>query len=850
MPNIKNYHQASLWCKPHHNAKVFFLAFFLIFSFCVQKVSGQQSIAVKAKNTTLNKALTLLRDSYDIKLSFNDDKLAKYTVNVDKKFTNPTDALTFLLKKLPLKLETINNVFLIVDLPKPLNTQKHLLSGYIIDKNSQESLPFSCISINNNTLISDAKGNFSYTSTTDTVFKLQVSYLGYFDLDTLVNATNNLPIRLLQNSITIGEVIIKSSSLGNNYNNASVKLNHNVGQNLPGSSDNAVFNLLRLQPGILAAGEQASDLIIWGSYKGQTKVAFDGFTIFGLKNFNDNIGAVNPLMAKDLDIKKGGYGVENGDRVGGIITITGIDGDLNKPNLKLTANNLTLNGLVSTPVFKNTALVIAGRQTYYNLYNAVNVKSQQITRNGLNNLVDIAVQPDYVFGDFNLKFTGKTNFGDNYYLSLFRGSDKFTSDYNTAQGRLNIAGTNTEKNTQFGAAAFYGKTWHNGGISNITLAAASLVNNNDKNVNITLGNNNRFFNRISALEQNEITENSLKITHKLPSTKNNSILLGGGFINNQTSFTKDSVTVREIEVNNLSNRLYAFTENSYLLSPKIKIIPGIRSDLDLADKKFYIQPRLAINYQLVNDIKLLASWGLYNQFIAYTAVQNAQGDFNYQWTVSDNKKIPVYAAQHWVFGAVYQKNNFVLSTNVFVKYTDGITRFVQNQTLRSTLIGNGRSKGFDVLIKKEYKGNMAWVAYSLSKTEEAFPTILKSKPDNTYRRAPQDQTHELKFASVLKLYRFYLATNYVYGSGFPSLNPKLNQDVNQLAYHRFDTAITYKFTKRKYHLETGISILNLFDTQNLKTDNLQRIPTEQLSTLNIYSQAVPFTPTVFFNFSI
>ena len=58
------------------------------------------------------------------------------------------------------------------------------------------------------------------------------------------------------------------------------------------------MNLLRLQPGILASGEQTNDLIIWGSYEGHSQVLFDNFTIYGLKNFNDNISAFNPFGNK------------------------------------------------------------------------------------------------------------------------------------------------------------------------------------------------------------------------------------------------------------------------------------------------------------------------------------------------------------------------------------------------------------------------------------------------------------------------------------------------------------------------------------------------------------------------
>ena len=93
-----------------------------------------------------------------------------------------------------------------------------------------------------------------------------------------------------------------------------------INQHFPfrGSGDNSVFSVLRLQPGILASGEQSNNLVIWGSYSGQSSVLFDGITLFGLKSYSDNISAVNPYLAKDIRIHKGAFDASQGERVGGI----------------------------------------------------------------------------------------------------------------------------------------------------------------------------------------------------------------------------------------------------------------------------------------------------------------------------------------------------------------------------------------------------------------------------------------------------------------------------------------------------------------------------------------------------
>ncbi len=847
--NIKNYHQGNILLATVTKTILFSFVTFLLLIANPPKLWAQKAIAVKVKNTSLSSLFTSLRDEYDIKISFNDDKLSQYQISLDKKFNSVEEALTFLIKDFPLSLEKSNDVFIIINKKESVYAKRNILTANIIDGTTGESLPYSSVVVNNYPLQTDLKGNFSYTSNTDSSFNLKVSYLGYYKLDTSVYASTNYTLKLYKQNIVIDEVVLVSRDFGiagkTNFSSGNLKLNNTAGQYLPGSSDNAIYNLLRLQPGILAAGEQANDLIIWGSYRGQTKVSFDGFTIFGVRNFNDNIGAVNPLMAKDLAIKKGGYGAEQGDRVGGIVDITGIEGNNNTPTLNVSANNLTLNAAVSTPLFHNTSLVLAGRQTYYNLYDPYKVAAGN--RNNNQNIVDLTIRPDYVFKDINLKFSGKSNKGENYFLSLFSGADNLTSAYNTQQGRLQVNGNDFEKNSQYGAAAFYSKLSKKGSISSISIASSELNTNSEKKNIVTQQVNGQKFNtRINSIS-NDIEEQSVKVTYKLPSTQKFNLFSGAGFIKNATAFTQDSSQIRKVNDLNYSNRIYTFVESPYFFASNFFLTPGIRADYDLDILKFYVQPRLSVTYLFNDKFKTTASWGLYNQFIAYNVITDARGNYQYQWTVSNGKSTPVYKSQHLVLGTAFENNKLWLNADIYYRTTTGITRFFENQR-RTILIGDGYSKGIDLLAKKEYKGNLMWISYSLTDTKERFPVRIRNQIINSYNRAPQDQTHEIKVAGILNLSPFYFSANYVYGSGFPSTDPLDDPSVNQIAYNRFDTALTYKFSAKKYRLETGISILNVFNTQNIKTGNLQRIPLEQLNTVNIYSQAVPFTPTLFLSF--
>ena len=235
--------------------------------------------------------------------------------------------------------------------------------GVVAEAKTNEPLPFSQLFVDNRILVSDLKGSFSYQSTKDSVFHIKISHLGYFVLDTLVVAGSNHRLNLTPSLIGLREIVIKNKSfdksthIGNRA--GAIKVNHQIANYLPGSGDNSVFTLLRLMPGILASSEQSNGLIIWGSYEGHSQILFDGFTIWGLKSFNDDIDAVNPLIAKEIEVFKGGYDASYGGRVGGIVNIAGKTGNILKPSFSLNINNVTVNGMAEVPVWRNSSVIMS-----------------------------------------------------------------------------------------------------------------------------------------------------------------------------------------------------------------------------------------------------------------------------------------------------------------------------------------------------------------------------------------------------------------------------------------------------------------------------------------------------------
>ncbi len=821
----------------------------------VQSLTVCQEIRIDVSNKPLNQVLVGIRDNYDIRLSFDDRLLSAYPITLSKTFKNPEGAIKGLIKNLPLSFEQSGGVYIIFAIQQK-EKEKPLfrLAGQVLETGTFEPLPYSHVIINGHALATDLKGSFSYVSKEDSVFTVRASQLGYYILDTVIDAGMNLQLLLTPSVIGLKEVVItdklieKSTQIGKQ---AGVeKLNHKVANYLPGYGDNSVYNLLRLQPGILASGESTSEPIIWGSYSGHSKIMFDGFTIYGLKNFNDNISTFNPFMAKDIEILKGGFDARYGERVGGIVNITGKNGNRQKTGFEFCINNMTVNGMLEVPIDRKGSLMVSFRQTYYNLYDPWehNINKNNNSPNDTGNIITLNVVPDYVFRDLNLKYS--TSFMDNdlFYISLYGGSDKFSYSIDEPIKYVNLLKDTKEEREQGGASVFYGKTWLNGNTSNFSVSWSGLqsVYNDDVRTEvIDLGFINQLQERVS---DNGLDELTARIDNRMAIDENQVLEFGGGFIYNHSTLLEDTFGVNLVNIDRGAQRTFLYFQNVVSNSSIGNFKVGFRTYFAHNIGKAYFEPRISASVNLSEYWKLNVAWGIYNQFVVKSSVVDLLGNYRYLWAVSNGDDTPVTNAMHFVLGTSFHNNGFTLSVEGFLKNTTGLTRYIRfpRWDIEGVFEGKSRSYGIDLMLQKEYRGHQAWIAYTLSKVEEHFDYQRK----NVYRRAPHDQRHELKLAALVNLDPVYLSANYVFGSGFPAGIFSLSGYEDDYNYSRLDVSFIYKFLDRKLKGEAGISILNVLNTRNLKYENFELVPAFQTSSINIYTEAIPFTPTLYLKISL
>ncbi len=846
--------------------------------------SQSSKITIDVKGEQLNDVLVKLRDQYNFQFSYSDNLLSKYRITAAKTFKKKEDALKFLFKGLPFDIQKSGEVYVIVPIKVIEKEEKKVnlaqIAGQIVESGSYEPLPFSHVWVNNKPMVSDVMGGFNYIASADTTFHLRISHLGYYVYDTILSSGINRQFKLIPSSEKIPEVTVsnniieKATLIGDKP--GKIKLNHNISKYLPGQGDNSLFSLIRLMPGIAASGEQSTDLLIWGSSEGQSQVTFDEFTIFGLKNYNDNISIVNPFLVKNIEIYKGGYEAKYGNRVGGLVNITGKNGNMTKPALSLNINQTTLNGLLEIPSLLNSSIMIAYRQTYYDLYKNSSLNIYDISRpvsksankyQNLNKLnFDVNAYPDnYSFRDFNVKFSANLDQNDNFYISFFGANDKFILASDTEITKIGKGAKNNpflftiynkEYNQQQGGSLFYGRTWANGNYSSLTLSHSYF----DKDITETIETESKysgsFFKNERAGTGNTILENSLKIDNIFNFLNAHKIEAGGGVYFNEATISNTNKYSDNFDLDTLSiynnYRAVVYVQDNIHLFNALDLKAGLRSNFIFNTRKFYFEPRISVSYNAKEYLKINASWGLYDQFIFKTINFDRDNNLSYLWLAA-GKNIPVLKASHLVAGINYFKNDLTINVEGYFKRTRDIVKRVfesrtgLDMTLRDGFFpynGMARSYGLEFFVKKDMGVHSFWISYNLGRAEEKIP--LPGQNNHEYVLAPHDQRHELKAAALFKIKSFYISANYVYGSGMKIIKDLFADEVQSIYYSRFDAAVTYKFSFKKVNFETGLSIINVFNTQNLKIDNFKRINiSPEFGYITVYSEAVPFTPNLF-----
>lgn len=750
----------------------------LIFGLLSLSSVQAQEIRVKASKQPLSEVLEHL----GVDISFNSRALSVYPISLDRTFKSPLEAITFLLSETPYQCEVINKVYVIS--PRPTSPPSHPSPPKPKKK--------------------------------ETKVKYQPTTIA---------------------EIHIGEITITAPQIAyplSTTQSGEIAVGGKTAKQLPGSLDNATFNLLRLLPGVRASGEPSDELIVWSSSSGESRIFFDQIPLFGMKGFNDNISFINPYLVNKVKLLKGGYDASYGNQTGAITEIETVTPDTTKLSLKGMISTLTANLYGSVPIGKRSALSVAYRRTFYDLYdsglfNPYNKKnnasqgqgSLNESGNGNGNgsgngkgdtngnangninggnpsTTEWEISPSYFFNDLNITYAGYAFDNDTYRFSFYNADDQFKY---TAQSTTDLPIEALQHNKQLGASATYHRQWNSRQSTKLSSIYSQLNSIHEESNNYSLQQNLRQF--------------TVKADHQVNWGSQQTLNAGmeyQQFISPETTFRTTT----------------AYLSNQFVWK-NLSLKTGIRTDF--TSDGFHLQPRFSLNYDLSSHWKAGASWGLYRQYISRLPEAVSDQTFVYHWGVHPNLQ-----SMHTLANLSYRSDKgFSAHVEGYLKKNKNAIRLI-DQAITSS---DEQIIGLDLLLKQSLPHGTLFGSYSVSSIDGAY----------------QETGQEIKLGAIYTIRPFVLSTSFVYGTGFTvpdysGANPqgkgigltKKDKDSTR-PYSRWDLSAVYRFTWNTVQFQAGGSLINLLNTENLKYSYTIQ---EKSDPVTFFSTAMPFTPMLFF----
>jgi hypothetical protein len=299
------------------------------------------------------------------------------------------------------------------------------LAGVVIDADTRAPIAGATVSVDAALSTTDAEGRFALQVPARQV-NVRVTAAGYFTLTTTLDVsaadvtTAELALARESGFDTNVDVVAPSPAV----TPATQTVQPLEVLKTPGALDN-IYRTLQTMPGVTAAEEFGSRLVVRGGSPDENLTLMDGVEIHDPYRLFGLTSAFNPETIQRFELSTGGFSAKYGDRLSSLLIVENRDGQpgegLNgSASLSITDANVVLEG--GLPGKAAGSWLVTGRRTYYDIV-AERVTDQQFP----------------AFADLQAKGTWEPAPGRK--LTLFgllsRQSAAISLDEDTARGEFN-----------------------------------------------------------------------------------------------------------------------------------------------------------------------------------------------------------------------------------------------------------------------------------------------------------------------------------------------------------------------------------------------------------------------------
>ena len=715
--------------------------------------------------------------------------------------------------------------------------QNAVIKGFTYDESTGETLPYCTIQLMGTSFgaLSDVTGAFLINKIPAGTYTVKVSQLGYIDLlDTVVisgNATITKRYSISPNSQTLDAVQIVGENTRKEQETRTsvISVTPKDMSKMPaigGQPDFAQY--LQVLPGIISTGDQGGQLYVRGGTPVQNMLLLDGVILFNPFHSIGIFSVFDMDIMSSADVYTGGFGAEFGGRISSVMDIKTRDGNKKRLAGKVDINNIGGQLLFEGPLLKlkddrktSISFILSGKGSFLD-------KSSKVFY-------------PYVKNEDGLPY----NFWDLY------GKVTLATRNGT---RWNIFGFNYDDRVKYSSVANYG--WNNWGIgSNFLIVPGDAPTTIEGSLAYSKYSSElqdaNFDPRRSSMDG--FTFN-LGFNYYL----GNSLLkVGIDVVGYNTNYEYYTIYHAQRTIEDHTTDLSIFAKYKYNFRNKLLIEPGFRLQYYYSLGEVSPEPRLAIKYNILKNLRLKLAAGMYSQnLVSITSDRDVVSLFNGflssplessllpSTLINDDKEMKgrLQKSQHAIIGLEYDPIN-PLSINIegyFKNFSQLISanRYKMLDSENEFIWEKGQAYGGDISVKYEQKGVYIWFVYSLGWVKRTDGKI-------TYN--PHfDRRHNINLVasySFGKRRSWEINCRWNFGTGFPFTQTQAyyphydptylnddyvsaNEDVyfmladlNQArlpSYHRLDLGVKKKFHIGPRHtIELYFSMTNLYNYKNV-----------------------------------
>ena len=717
-----------------------------------------------------------------------------------------------------------------------LFAQKGAVKGYVYEKSTGEPLPFVTVAIEGTTIgnKTDNSGFFNIPKIPVGEVTLRVSSVGYETANKTVTIkpdyTSSTKVFLKKKPRTFKKVVITTKKAEKKFDTRvgvtkitprELKLLPSIG----GEPDIAQY--LSVMPGVVSTGDQGGQLYIRGGSPIQNKILLDGMTIYNPFHSIGLYSVFETEAIRGAEVMSGGFGVEYGDRTSAIVNVTTKDGNKNEMKGKIGVSPILAKIFVEGPLSKakeegggTTTFLLSLKHSYLN-------KSSTALYGGLGEPYESKLP--YSFTDMY----GKINLNS------------------ASGGKFSFFGFNFDDKVDFsGTSKLNWKNWGLGTNFNISPSgSSSLISGgvyfSDYNVSLEEADGRPRESTINGFDAN-IAVTSYFQNH-------NELKYGVEFNGFKTVYNYFNFLGIPLDQSQYTTQLGVYVKGKKNFGDKFILEPGIRLQYYASIPVIRLEPRVAMKYNISDNVRLKGSAGMYSQnlissksdrdVVNFFAGFLTAPSFEVEDKQGKNVNNNVQKAYHLIGGIEVDKGNFEFMLEPWFKnFTQliSINRYKLEPEDSDFLIETGKAYGIDFTTKYVKDRLYFWGVYS-------YGYVDRFDGEQTYP-TPFDRRHNVNLLASYtagQKYDWTFSVRFNYGSAFPftqtqsffeqvdfsgglstnylSQNGNLGilyaNDINGgrlSAYHRLDVSATKKFAlKNKTEIEVSASLTNAYDQRNI-----------------------------------